>query len=107
MHEMPEPDWKRFRKVRENALQTFSRRVLDELHSRVGTPADDYHKSYLSIFKLIQDRDEEMGLIFNNPWRSDAIRQLTHMKRVGLVEPADLEAFSRETRDLVTRFLHG
>ena len=97
----PESDWKAFREVREVALQRFCERVLEELllltHDRSRSP----HERYLAVFRLIQQRDEQLADAFNNPARSRMILQLATIRALGLLSPSELERFTRETRSIL------
>ena len=98
MSDIRESDWKTLRSLHDAALDRFCRKVLDEL-IRVSTDsALTSHQRYLAIFKLIQERDEELAEAFNGFRRSVAIEQLQLWKRHGLLTDEEYSRFSEETR---------
>jgi hypothetical protein len=66
-------DWKAFRQLREIALERFCERVLQELDAISRDVSRTQHERYVSVFGLLQDRDDELGRAFNNPRRSQMI----------------------------------
>jgi hypothetical protein len=99
--DLPESDWKAFRKLREVALARFCERVLGEIGSIASTGATSYHDRYLKIYRLIGNRDEELARAFNDPRRSRAIFQLAAIKSYGLLSEEELLSFTPETREAV------
>ncbi len=49
----------------------------------------------------MQERDDELALAFNDPKRSQMIRQLIAMHKYGLLKQSDLNNFFQETRKTV------
>ena len=96
-----ESDWKTFREFREVALQRFCERVLGEVVSITQDSSRSHHERYLTLFRLIQRRDEELADTFNDPARSRMIVQLATLHTLGLLAPHEFERFSQETRSMV------
>jgi hypothetical protein len=103
---IPESDWKKFRRLREVALERFCDRILQEIARLTADESSGLHQRYLAIYELIQKRDREIGRAFNNPRRSQALQQLSAMHALGLVEVEELDAFTDQTREVV-KFLSG
>jgi len=99
--DLPESDWKAFRKLREVALARFCERVLGEIGTIASTGATSYHDRYLKICRLIDNRDEELARAFNDPRRSRAILQLAAINSYGLLSEEELLSFTPETRETV------
>ena len=99
--DLPESDWKAFRKLREVALARFCERVLGEIGTIASTSATSYHDRYLKIYELIDNRDEELARAFNDPRRSRAILQLAAINSYGLLSEEELLSFTPETRETV------
>jgi hypothetical protein len=99
--DLPESDWKAFRKLREVALARFCERVLGEIGTIASTGAISYHDRYLKIYRLIGNRDEELARAFNDPRRSRAILQLAAINSYGLLSAEELLSFTLETREAV------
>ena len=104
MDRMPESDWKRFRVLRKTALDRYCTRVLGEVTEAAGTTGLTAHERYRRIYQLIHDRDDDLAAAFDNPRRSDAIRQLTMICRLNLVTDAEVEPFTEATRETL-RFM--
>ena len=94
-----ESDWKVFRKLREPALERYCERVLDEV-DRISSDASlSHHERYLDVFQLLGDRNEMLARAFDNPRRSQMLRQLAAMHALHLLEADDLARFDREIQD--------
>ena len=64
-HGVPESDWKIFRELRVVALERFCKRVLEELEPLRLDTSRSHHERYLDVFRLLQNRDEELAHAFN------------------------------------------
>lgn len=98
---IPESDWKQFRRLREVALERFCERVLGEIGCIASNGANSSHNRYLEIFKLIENRDDELARAFNDLRRSTAIFQLAAIYSLGLLQQDELDGFSTDTRETV------
>jgi hypothetical protein len=104
--DIPEPDWKVFRTVREAALDRYCARVLDEC-AKVIRGGGSNHERYLRLFRILKQRDEDLALAFNDFRRSTAIIQLARIHALGVVTDEELGRFSEGTRKLVTALVTG
>ncbi len=98
---IPESDWKKFRRLREVALERFCDRTLQEIAKLAADASSGLHQRYLKIYTLMQRRDREMGRAFDDPRRSWALQQLSVMYALGLLEVGELDAFTDKTREVV------
>ncbi len=107
MHAFPEADWKVLRGLKDVALERFCQRVLEEAAPLVNGSAEggSSHHRYLALFKLIDQRDDELGDTFNNLRRSTALTQLSLMCYHRLVTDEELAHFSPQTRQAVEMYL--
>jgi hypothetical protein len=96
--QIPEPDWRQFKRVHQDLLQRFSQRVLDELAAIVQAPEGTAHERYLRVYRLIETRDNELARAFDDFRRSTALMQLVVMRGMGLLTDEDLGAFSPQTQ---------
>lgn len=96
-YRVPESDWKKFRKLREKALEKFCAQILSEVAVLAGRKTSNAHESYGDLYGLIHDRDKEIQLAFDDPRRSEMDRQLGVMRQLGLIDDSDLESFTDET----------
>ncbi len=99
--QVPESDWKKFRRLREVALERLCDRTLKEIARLAVDASSGSHQRYLEIYELIQRRDREIARAFNDPRRSRALQQLSAMHALGLLEDGELDAFTDETRETV------
>jgi len=89
-----ENDWKHLRRVHESALQRFCGRILAEASEVAMDSAESPHQRYLALFKLIQDRDEDVAVAFNDMRRSRAAERLAAMMMLECVTDDELAGFS-------------
>jgi hypothetical protein len=99
--DFPEADWKLFRQLREQALERFCERILNEVEKTSSDSAASCHDRYLRVFRLLQRRDREIADAFNDPRRSQAMIQLARMKSLRLLEPEELNRFTTSSRDML------
>ena len=97
-HSPSESDWRTFRHVQEHALERFCERVLTDVRAALELASKSYHERYVTIFRLLKERDRELAAAFDDPRRSHMLDQLVIMHRHGLVEPDELAQFSSETQ---------
>lgn len=101
---IPEADWRRLSALKPVALERLCNRILEEL-TLVAQSEDTSHERYLNIFKLIQDRDKQIALVFDGLSRSNALFKLTEMRRENLLTDQEFAEFSDETQRIVSRML--
>ena len=106
-HDLSEADWKIFRELREVALERFCSRVLDELEPLRLDASRSHHERYLAVYRLLQERDQELAHAFNDPRRSQMIMQLAAIHAYGLLEPGELARFTPQTRDTIESLAEG
>ncbi|MCI0743676.1 MAG: hypothetical protein L0Y72_31990 [Gemmataceae bacterium] len=102
-----EADWKVFRQVRQIALERFCERVLIDIARLASDIKKSSHERYLAVFKLIEERDEELAGAFNDMRRSTAFFQLARISRNELLTDEEMSRFSPETRAVVQSLLGG
>ena len=99
--QIKESDWKLFRRLHKVALQRFCRRVIEEINRTTAKCDGEYHQCYLKVFRLIEKRDKELGLAFDDPRRSTALIQLANVRGSDLLTEEEFSQFSPETRESV------
>ncbi len=99
--QIPEKDWEKFRIIHPIALERFSEQILEEIEDINSQESQSVHTKYGKIYKLIKDRDREMGKIFNDFRRSTALMQLHMMHSHGLLKPEEIEEFTEETQQVL------
>jgi hypothetical protein len=101
MKDIRESDWKRLRDLKQIALDRFCSRVLSDVEKGSSDPGATSHQRYLAIYELIQNRDRELGRMFDGLSRSNAVEKLLLMHRAGLLTEDELAGFSEEIRSIV------
>ena len=93
-----EADWKVFKKVRAEARDRFSRRVLAECEDISRDETKTAHERYVTLYRHVRGRDKEMARIFDDFQRSTALLQLMLMYKHDLLTQEEIEAFSEEVQ---------
>jgi hypothetical protein len=100
-----EPDWEVFRRLQLLALDRFCQRVLDEIGQLTDDPNKGSHDRYQAVYRLLQNRDEQLAAAFDNPRRSTALVQLARIMAEELLTKEEFAQFSGEVRTTVEVFL--
>jgi hypothetical protein len=103
--EIPEADWRILRSIKDAALERFCARALRDAAEVIADRSVGSHESYLRLFRLMEERDEELAGAFNDLRRSQALLQLAVMRRLGVVTDDEMARFSDETRERVARIM--
>ena len=98
---IPEADWRQFKRIHPVLLERFCQDVLDDLAELLWAGDGTAHEKYLRIYKLIQDRDKDLGAAFDDFRRSTAVLQLAMMRRMGLLGDEELSGFSEDTQSII------
>ena len=93
---MKESDWKLFKKVKESALEKFCAEALSGIDEAMNKEDGSFHGKYLNVYRLIENADNKLSLLFDGHSRSKAVIQLMLMRREGLVTDSELEGMSEE-----------
>jgi|SRR5437867_8010373 len=102
--EIPERDWKVFRELHKVALERLCEKILSEARAEIDRPAKSSHEKYLSLFKLIEDRDDDVAKAFNDFRRSTALMQIGVIHSMGLLTGDELRRFSPETLQIIEMY---
>lgn len=100
-----EADWKTLRRLKPLVLERLCESILSECVGLASSRNGSAHERYLELFKLIRQRDEELGVAFDDMRRSTAIFSLIAMYRMGLLIPSEFSQFSSEARKSVLHAL--
>jgi len=99
--EIKESDWKVLRRLHRLALERFCERVLAEIDRVENDNARSCHQRYLDIFEIVQRRDREIGRIFNDLKRSNALAILTQLRANELLMEQEFSSLSADTRNAI------
>src|ERR1041384_9551 len=92
--DIPESDWRHFKRLHEVLLERYCARVLDDVATVVEHRDGSAHDCYLRLWKLLKKQDKELGLAFDDFRRSTAVMQLAIMRSMGLLKDEDLKVFT-------------
>jgi len=98
---IPERDWVIFRELRQVALARLCDQILAEVKAEIERPGKSSHEKYLSLFRLIHQRDDDIARGFNDFRRSTALAQIGIIHCMGLFTGEELRRFSPETLEIV------
>ena len=105
MPEIKEPDWKVLRRVHPLALERFCERILAEIDRLSRDRAKSHHARYLQIYRIMQERNQELARLFDNPRRSHALTMLAQIHAQGLLTEDEFSSLSPETRGAIQMLL--
>lgn len=96
MKKISEPDWKVFKEIKIKAIDTFCNKALAEFEEVIKDKKGGSHETYALLYRLVQNRDKQIALIFDGQSRSKAPLQLLAMRGEGLVDKELLDQLSEE-----------
>jgi hypothetical protein len=99
-----ERDWKVFRELRQVALERLCDKTLTEAKAEIERPGKSSHEKYLTLYKLIEDRDDDVARGFNDFRRSTALMQIGIIHSMGLFTGEELRRFSSETIQIIEMY---
>lgn len=95
-----ESDWKKFKKIKEKALEDFCGTILSDIKDGLGSKDNPTnHGKYIYLYRLIENYDKQIALLFNDHSRSKAAIQLMMLRGEGLVIDADVKELSVELQE--------
>jgi hypothetical protein len=80
-------------------------RVLNEVGRIRADTGKSQHERYVGIYRLMKERDKELGQTFDHLRRSTALMQLATFRSLKLVTEEEYMRFSSSTREIVDKFL--
>lgn len=104
---MKESDWKIFKEIKEKAIERFCESALNEFREVMDKEDEHIHNRYLLHFKLVQNRNRQMALIFDDHTRSKAHLQLLAIRGEGLADESLVSKLSEEFRKQTDPKAHG
>ena len=95
-----ESDWKKFKKIKEAALERFCGTVLKDISEGINNEENPTnHGKYLYLYKLIENYDKQIALLFNDHSRSKAVIQLMMLRKEDLVQDGEVKELSSELQE--------
>lgn len=95
---MKESDWKVFKEIKDKAIEKFCKIALSEFREAMDNEDEYIHNRYLLNYKLVQNRDKQMSLLFDGHSRSKAWLQLLAIRGEGLADEELVAKLSDEFR---------
>ena len=93
---MKESDWKVFKIIKEKAIDKFCQIALAEFEEVIQDESQSAHERYTLNYRLVQNRDKQMSLLFDGQSRSKAPLQLLAIRGEGLTDEELLAKLSEE-----------
>lgn len=88
------------KKIKEKALEDFCGTILSDVAEGINSSTNPTnHGKYLFLYKLIENSDKQIALLFNDHSRSKATIQLMMLRGEGLVKESDIQDLSAEFRE--------
>ena len=104
---MKELDWKVFTDIKDKAIEKYCTLALEESKEVISDQKEHVHNRYLLLYKLLQNRNKQMSLLFDGHSRSKAWIQLIAIRNEGLADEALLSKLSDEFRNETDPENHG
>ncbi|MBA6293794.1 hypothetical protein H4J58_06385 [Colwellia sp. MB3u-70] len=104
---MKESDWKVFKEIKDKAIEKYCTFALKESQEVISDKKSNVHNRYLLLYKLLQNSDKKMALLFDGHSRSKALIQLIAIRSEGLADETLLSKLSDEVREKTDPENHG
>ena len=101
MRNIEELDWKHLRDLTPVLLDRYCRQILSEAEAIASRHEEAAHPRYLAVYKLILDRDRELGDMFNNMRRSTAFISILLLRRNGVFTDEEFAGFGEKTKSQI------
>ncbi|MCC9603765.1 hypothetical protein LOC67_24710 [Stieleria sp. JC731] len=98
-------DWKRFRVVRDGALERLCERALDAISATISEKTLSHHARFLQVYEKVHEYNDQVANGFDDLSRSRMIQQIAYLRSMNLISDTEMEGFTQETQDVVARFL--
>jgi hypothetical protein len=103
--DVKESDWRTLRALHPIALDRFCERILKEIASVSKDTSKTHHERYLEIYRLIDDRDGDISVAFNDMRRSTAVIRILALRQRGLLTDEEFARFSDGMRQTIEGIL--
>jgi hypothetical protein len=104
LRNIPERDWKEWRKLSASLLERFCAQTLDRA-ARFATGSDSAHDRYVKLFQYLKRQDRKIAMVFDNPRRSAAYEQIAAAVAQRVMSADELSVFTEETRNVINLLL--
>lgn len=97
---MKESDWKVFKKIKDKAIDQYCQTALSEFGGIIEDKDKSAHERYLYLYKVVDNTDRKMSLLFDEHSRSKARLQLLVIRGEGLADKYLVSQLSEEFQQL-------
>ena len=104
---MKESDWKVFTALKDKAIEKHCTLALEESQEVISDNKEHVHNRYLYLYKLLQNSNKKMALLFDGHSRSKAWIQLIAIRNEGLADEELLSKLSDEMLEETDPKRHG
>jgi hypothetical protein len=104
---MKESDWKVFTALKDKAIEKYCTFALEESQEVISDNKEHVHNRYLYLYKLLQNSNKKMALLFDGHSRSKAWIQLIAIRSQGLADEDLLSKLSDEMLEETDPEKHG
>ena len=98
MADITEADWKVFKSIREKAIETYCERCLSEFQEVIDRD-ECAHNRYLLMYRIVENLDKKMALIFQRLSRSKATIELIAIRGERLADETLVAKLSPELQE--------
>ena len=105
MRQIKESDWKYLRSIQHEILNRHCDAILEVIDLILKNRKGEEHKSFIRICSLLNDKDDEIAVTYNDLKRSNALEKICHMRRNLAMTDEEFSKFSEETKNIVNRIL--
>jgi len=99
--DIPERDWKKLRSLKDAALNIACERTFQKIEKLTDSRGAESYKYYLKLWKVMEEEDKEISLMFDDLKRSTAIFKLSAWKKNGILSDESFKEFSEETQKCI------
>jgi hypothetical protein len=99
--DIPEKDWKKLRSLKDSAINIACERTFQKISKLIESRGAESHKYYLKLWKVMEEEDKEISLMFDDLKRSTAIFKLAMWKKNGILSGENFEEFTEKTRQRI------
>lgn len=99
--DIPERDWKVFRELHKVALGRLCEKILAEAKAEIERADKSPHERYLALYRLLQERDDDVARGFNDLRRSTAMMYIGIIYRMGFITESEVQRFSPQIQQIV------
>ena len=96
---IPERDWKYMRSIHDEIIAVLCERINRQSEAILEQGRDTPHKTYLDLYRHIQESDDIIARCFNDWRRSTLQMKLSALHEHGLLTEAHIQKLSPEAQE--------